>query len=143
MGTLCPRVGIHAVLSPVAGLYFLSLTKSTRLAALLPIPVESVDAPKLFLTEAHMTRYLYYAASLGLIAVAVPLRAANRPNAGADSQNAMVWTNDDLGKLHGLGLISIVGRVDERTANPGIRAYTVRGNSGPGVVRRAGRATAR
>jgi len=82
VGTPCPRVGIHAVLSPVAGLYFLSLTKSTRLAALLPIPVESVDAPKLFLTEAHMTRYLYYAASLGLIAVAMPLRAANRPNAG-------------------------------------------------------------
>ena len=124
VGTLCPRVGTHAVLSPVADLYFLSLTKSTRLAALLPISVESVNAPKL-LMEAHMIRYLYYAASLALIAVAVPLRAANRPNAGADSQNAMVWTNDDLEKLHGLGLISIVGRIEEETPTsaPAPRPY--------------------
>ena len=33
--------------------------------------------------------------------------------AGTDSQNPMVWTNDDLEKLHSLGLISIVGRIDE------------------------------
>jgi hypothetical protein len=105
------------VLSPVADLYILSLTKSTRLAGLLPIPVESVDAPKL-LMEAHMTRYLYYAASLGLIAVAMPLRAANWPHAGADIQNAMVWTNDDLEKLHSLGLISIVGRIEEERPTP-------------------------
>jgi hypothetical protein len=112
------------VLSPVADLYFLSLTKSTRLAALLPIPVESVDAPKL-LMEAYMTRYLYYAASLGLIALAMPLRAASRPHAGEDSQNAMVWTNDDLEKLHSLGLISIVGRIEEETPTsaPAPRPY--------------------
>ena len=41
------------------------------------------------------------------------MRAANRPHAGTDSQNPMVWTNDDLEKLHSLGLISIVGRIDE------------------------------
>jgi len=41
------------------------------------------------------------------------LRAANRLHAGTDSQNTVVWTNDDLEKLHALGLISIVGRIDE------------------------------
>ena len=60
-----------------------------------------------------MTRYLYYAVTLGLVALAMPLRAANRPRAWTDSQNTMVWTNDDLEKLHNLGLISIVGRIDE------------------------------
>jgi hypothetical protein len=60
-----------------------------------------------------MTRCLHYAVTLGLIAVATPLRAANRPRAGTDSQNTMVWTNEDLDKPHSLGLISIVGRIDE------------------------------
>ena len=41
------------------------------------------------------------------------MRVANRPHAGTDSQNPVVWTNDDLEKLHGVGLISIVGRIDE------------------------------
>ncbi len=54
-----------------------------------------------------MTRYLYAAVSLGLISVAIPLRAANRPRAGTDSQNTVVWTNDDLERLHDLGLICI------------------------------------
>ena len=36
----------------------------------------------------------------------------------------MVWTNDDLGKLHNLGLISIVGRDVTRKANIGICAGT-------------------
>jgi hypothetical protein len=30
----------------------------------------------------------------------------------------MVWTNDDLEKLHRLGLISIVGRIDEERPTP-------------------------
>lgn len=60
-----------------------------------------------------MTRYLYYTVILGLVAVAMPLRAASRPHAGTDSQNTIVWTNDDVEKLHSLGLISIVGRIDE------------------------------
>jgi len=60
-----------------------------------------------------MTRFLYYAVSLGLVAAAMPLRAANRPHAETGSQNTMVWTNDDLEKLHSLGLISVVGRIDE------------------------------
>src|SRR5260370_21786110 len=60
-----------------------------------------------------MTRFLYYAVSLGLVAAAMPLRAANRPHAETGSQNTMIWTNDDLEKLHSLGLISVVGRIDE------------------------------
>jgi hypothetical protein len=59
-----------------------------------------------------MIRYIYAAVTLGLILVAIPLRAANRPHAGTDRQIKMVWTNDDLDKLHDLGLISIVGRED-------------------------------
>jgi hypothetical protein len=60
-----------------------------------------------------MIRYMYAAVTLGLILVATPLRAANRPHAGTDRQNKMVWTNDDLDKLHDRGLISIVGREDD------------------------------
>jgi hypothetical protein len=45
--------------------------------------------------------------------LAIPLRAANKPRAETDSQNPLVWTNDDLEKLRALGLISIVGRTDE------------------------------
>jgi hypothetical protein len=62
-----------------------------------------------------MTRYLYVAATLGLISVAIPLRAANRPHAGTDRQGKVVWTNEDLDKLHHLGLISIVGQEDEES----------------------------
>ena len=53
------------------------------------------------------------AISMTLSTLAISLRAANRPRAGTDSQNTVVWTNDDLEKLHNLGLISIVGRIDE------------------------------
>jgi hypothetical protein len=66
-----------------------------------------------------MTRHIYaiYAAvALGLISVAIPLRAANRPHARTDRQNKVVWTNDDLDKLHDLGLISIVGQDDQKPA---------------------------
>jgi hypothetical protein len=59
-----------------------------------------------------MIRYMYAAVTLGLILVAIPLRAANGPHAGTDRQSKVVWTNDDLDKLHDLGLISIVGRED-------------------------------
>jgi len=61
-----------------------------------------------------MIRYLY-AVTLVFVSVAIPLRAANKPHAGTDSQNAVVWPNDDLGRLHTPGLISIVGSVDEET----------------------------
>jgi hypothetical protein len=62
-----------------------------------------------------MSRYLCAAVTLGLISVAIPLRAANRPHAGTDSQNKLVWTNDDLERLHAPGLICIVGRMNEET----------------------------
>ena len=64
-----------------------------------------------------MIRYLY-AVTLGFVAVAIPLRAANRPHVGTDSQNGKVWTNDDLERLHSLGLISIVGQIDQEESNP-------------------------
>ncbi len=60
-----------------------------------------------------MIRQLCVGFCLALVTAAIPLRAANRPHAGTESQNPVVWTNDDLEKLHSLGLISIVGRIDE------------------------------
>src|SRR5260370_38294425 len=47
--------------------------------------------------------------------VAIPLRAANKPRAGMEDQKT-VWTNDDLERLHDLGLICIVGRMNEETS---------------------------
>ncbi|HSY32825.1 MAG TPA: hypothetical protein VLA42_12610 [Verrucomicrobiae bacterium] len=64
-----------------------------------------------------MIRY-WYAVTLGFVAVTIPLRAANRPHVGTDSQNGMVWTNDDLERLHSLGLISIVGQIDQEESKP-------------------------
>jgi hypothetical protein len=64
-----------------------------------------------------MTRYLYAAVTLGLLSVAIPLRAASGPHAGTDRQNKVVWTDDDLGRLHNLGLICIVGPSNEETPN--------------------------
>jgi len=55
------------------------------------------------------------AISMTLSTLAIPLRAANRPRAGMDSQNTVVWTNDDLERLHVPGLISIVGKMNEET----------------------------
>ncbi len=61
-----------------------------------------------------MTRHLYAVVTLGFVSMAIPLHA-NRPRSGMDAQTAVVWTNDDLEKLHGLGMISIVGRMKEST----------------------------
>jgi hypothetical protein len=58
------------------------------------------------------------AISITLSTLVIPLRAANKPRAGTDSQNTVVWTNDDLERLHVLGLISIVGRINEETPKP-------------------------
>jgi hypothetical protein len=60
-----------------------------------------------------MTRNLGITITLALASVAIPLRAANGPHVGADRQRPLVWTNDDLEQLHDLGLISIVGQVNE------------------------------
>jgi len=50
-----------------------------------------------------------------LSTLAIPLRAAGKPRAGTDSQNGMVWTNDDLARLHLRGLICIVGQMNDET----------------------------
>jgi hypothetical protein len=55
----------------------------------------------------------YTCICLALVTVAIPLRAANRPHGGTESQTTKIWTNDDLEKLHHAGLISLVGQVDE------------------------------
>jgi hypothetical protein len=60
-----------------------------------------------------MPRNMHAALTLGLLLVAIPLRAANRSHAGTDSRNRMVWTNADLDRLHDLDLISIVGQTDD------------------------------
>jgi hypothetical protein len=67
-----------------------------------------------------MIRHLCICVCLALVSAPIPLRAANRPHAGTDSQTPVVWTNDDLEKLHDVpGLISIVGQIDEETQEPG------------------------
>ena len=65
-----------------------------------------------------MTRRRSIFFCLALVSAAIPLRAANRPHAGRDRQNRAVWTNDDLEKLHDLGLISIVGPTDKEESTP-------------------------
>jgi len=64
-----------------------------------------------------MNRHLTFslAISVTLSTLAIPSRAANRPHAGTDSQSTVVWTNDDLERLHVPGLICIVGRTNEET----------------------------
>jgi len=62
-----------------------------------------------------MSRRSYAAVSLGLFSIAIPSRAANKPHAGMDAQTVLVWSNNDLEKLHDLGMISIVGRVNDET----------------------------
>jgi hypothetical protein len=41
------------------------------------------------------------------------IACGHRPHAGTDRRKALVWTNDDLARLHSLGLISIVGKIDQ------------------------------
>jgi hypothetical protein len=64
-----------------------------------------------------MNRYLTssLAISMTLGTLAIPMRAANQPRAGTESRNSVVWTNDNLEKLHSLGVICIVGRMNEET----------------------------
>jgi len=73
-----------------------------------------------------MNRYLTIslAFSVTLSTLTIPSRAANRPHAGTDSQNPVVWTNDDLARLHGLGLI--VGQIDEEKSKSSLPVRYVR-----------------
>jgi len=74
-----------------------------------------------------MIRHFCLCFSLALVIAAIPSRAANRPHAGTDRQSKMVWTNDDLDKLHDLGLISIVGRdADEKPISAPVPALYIK-----------------
>jgi len=59
---------------------------------------------------------------LALVATVLPLRAADKPHAGTDGHHPVVWTNDDLERLHGRGLISVVGQVDPEEPTPSLPA---------------------
>jgi hypothetical protein len=50
------------------------------------------------------------AISITLSALAIPLRAANKPRAGKTEKATVLWTNEDLERLRPLGVISIVGQ---------------------------------
>jgi hypothetical protein len=56
-----------------------------------------------------MFRELCVCICLALIPEAT--RAANKPHVAADAQAVKICTNDDLDRLHHLGLISIVGPI--------------------------------
>ena len=74
-----------------------------------------------------MTRRVRIFVGLTVLSAAIPLRAASRPRAGTDSQNPTVWTNEDVEKLDNLGLISIVGRIDqERPTSASAPAHYIR-----------------
>jgi len=62
-----------------------------------------------------MNRYLTFslAISMTLSTLAIPLRAANKPRAGKAEGATVLWTNEDLEKLSGPGLISVVGQAPE------------------------------
>jgi hypothetical protein len=64
-----------------------------------------------------MTRHLFVAIAVGAISVATPVRAAGWPHAGTETRNTLVWTNDNLGELHDLDPISVVGRVKGETSD--------------------------
>jgi hypothetical protein len=62
-----------------------------------------------------MNRHLPFslAISMTLSTLAIPLRAANQPRAGKTEGATVLWTNEDLEKLRGLDLISVVGQAPE------------------------------
>jgi hypothetical protein len=64
-----------------------------------------------------MNRCLTFSLAISMT-LAVPLRAANKPRVGTDSQRAPVWTNDDLERLRVPGMICIVGPMNEETPKP-------------------------
>jgi hypothetical protein len=59
-----------------------------------------------------MNRLLAFslAVSMTLSALAIPLRAANKPRAGKTEKTTVLWTNEGMEKLRPLGVISIVGQ---------------------------------
>jgi hypothetical protein len=67
-----------------------------------------------------MNRYLAFSLAVSVIlsALAIPLRAANKPRAGKMEKATKVWTNEDLERLRAPGLISIVGSIEEEQPAP-------------------------
>jgi len=65
-----------------------------------------------------MIRHSCVCFCLAFILAAIPLRAANPPHVGTDGQTVKVWINDDLQRLHDLGLICIVGQTNAETPKP-------------------------
>jgi hypothetical protein len=64
-----------------------------------------------------MNRCLTFSLAISMT-LTIPLRVASKPRAGTDSQRTVVWTNEDLERLHVPGLICIVGRMNEETPKP-------------------------
>src|SRR6202035_4671329 len=60
-------------------------------------------------TACDITRHLYTDVTLVFVSLAMP---------GPDSQTIKLGTNDDLETLHDLGLICIVGQINEETPKP-------------------------
>ena len=60
-----------------------------------------------------MNRHWYAVMILGLFSIAIGSPAASGQPERMESQHTVVWTNDELEKLHDLGLISIVGTRNE------------------------------
>jgi hypothetical protein len=63
-----------------------------------------------------MNRHLTFslAISMTISALAIPLRAANKPRAGGTEKTTVLWTNEGIEKLRPLGVISIVGQPDTK-----------------------------
>ena len=68
-----------------------------------------------------MNRHLTFslAVSMTVSALAIPLRAANKPRAGGTEKTTVLWTNEGLEKLGPLGVISIVGQPDTKQGPTG------------------------
>jgi len=115
-------------------------TKKPRQGREQNVPAFSTSSVDETLRGGEMNRHLTFslAISMTLSTLAIPMRAANKPRAGTDSQNPVSLTNDDLERLHDLGLICIVGRIERRNFKVGISASTVRENPRPGWYAEAG-----
>ncbi len=59
-----------------------------------------------------MNRHWYAVMTLGLFSIAIASPASGQPGR-IENQHTVVWTNDNLERLHDLGLISIVGATSE------------------------------
>jgi len=60
-----------------------------------------------------MNRHCYAVMILGLFSIAIASPAASGQPGRIESQHTVVWTNDNLERLHDLGLISVVGATSE------------------------------